>query len=40
MTWAIVLFVLALAALGPFFGADSREHTVDRSGALWRQKER
>jgi hypothetical protein len=26
MTWLMVSIVLALAVLGPFFGADSRDH--------------
>lgn len=36
MVWLMLLVVVALAALGPFFGADTRAATPNRFGPWWR----
>lgn len=36
MVWLMLLVVVALAALGPFFGADTRARTPSAFGPSWR----
>ncbi|WP_329251456.1 hypothetical protein OG417_07095 [Actinoallomurus sp. NBC_01490] len=38
MTWLVLSFFIALAVIGPVYGADTRDGRPSRFGAVWRRQ--
>jgi len=38
MAWLVLSFFIALALLGPFYGADSRDGRPSHFGPVWRRQ--